>query len=100
MPMKRIIAAMAIVAALTLTMAPAAQAEPRFGQRHTWQQRMDRVGPRRLRLEPQSLHVDRWQPVLARELAAQAPPVQMDNERCWGLGRLPAQPAGCTYHRV
>ena len=35
MPMKRIIAAMAIVAALTLTMAPAAQAEPRFGQRHT-----------------------------------------------------------------
>ena len=33
--MKRIIAAVAIVAALTLTMAPAAEAAPRFGQRHT-----------------------------------------------------------------
>jgi hypothetical protein len=32
--MKRIIAAVAIVAALTLTMAPAAQAVPRYGHRH------------------------------------------------------------------
>ena len=33
--MKRIIAAVAIVAALTLPMAPAAQAVPRYGHRHT-----------------------------------------------------------------
>jgi len=33
--MKRIIAAVAIAAALTLTMAPAAEAAPRFGRRHT-----------------------------------------------------------------
>ena len=33
--MRRIIAAVAIIAALTLTMAPAAQAVPRFGQRWT-----------------------------------------------------------------
>jgi hypothetical protein len=56
-------------------------------------QRMDRVGPRRLRLEPQSLHVERGQPVLARELAAQAAPVQVDDERSRELGRQPAQPA-------
>ena len=56
-------------------------------------QRMDRVGPRRLRLEPQSLHVERGQPVLARELAVQAAPVQVDDERSRELGRQPAQPA-------
>jgi len=56
-------------------------------------QRMDRVGPRRFRLEPQSLHVERGQPVLARELAAQAAPVQVDDERSRELGRQPAQPA-------
>jgi hypothetical protein len=33
--MKRIIATVATVAALTLTMAPAAQAVPRYGHRHT-----------------------------------------------------------------
>jgi hypothetical protein len=61
---------------------------------------MDRVGPRRLRLESQSLHVDRGQPVLARELAAQAHQYKWTTCDAGNWGDYRPSQLNCTYHRV